>query len=87
MTLRRYARWLIPCALVVGCGGSWDEWSSELPRTRGKLTPEDAWATSAPDAGPGAFQGTRPSTNNLQGEVAGWVTTASGGNRGFVWQP
>jgi hypothetical protein len=41
----------------------------------------------APDAGPGAFQGTRPSTNNLEGEVAGWVTTATGGNRGFVWQP
>ncbi len=41
----------------------------------------------APDAGPGAFQGTRPSTNNLEGEIAGWVTTASGGNRGFVWQP
>jgi len=41
----------------------------------------------APDGGPGAFQGTRPSTNNLEGEVAGWVTTASGGNRGFVWQP
>ncbi len=41
----------------------------------------------APDAGPGAFQGTRPSTNNLEGEVAGWVITASDGNRGFVWQP
>jgi hypothetical protein len=42
---------------------------------------------NAPDGGSGAFQGTRPSTNNLEGEVAGWVTTASGGNRGFVWQP
>jgi hypothetical protein len=41
----------------------------------------------APDGGPGAFQGTRTSTNNLEGEVAGWVITASGGNRGFVWQP
>jgi hypothetical protein len=41
----------------------------------------------APDAGPGAFQGTRPSTNNLEGEVAGWVINATGGNRGFVWQP
>jgi len=41
----------------------------------------------APDGGPGSFQGTRPSTNNLEGAVAGWVTTASGGNRGFVWQP
>jgi hypothetical protein len=41
----------------------------------------------APDGGLGAFQGTRPSTNNLEGEVAGWVTNASGGNRGFVWQP
>jgi hypothetical protein len=41
----------------------------------------------APDGGPGAFQGTRPSTNNLEGEVAGWVTTATGEYRGFVWQP
>jgi hypothetical protein len=41
----------------------------------------------APDAGTGQYQGTRSSTNNARGEVAGWVTDTSGLNHGFVWVP
>ena len=39
----------------------------------------------APGAGSGAYQGTRPSTNNLFGDVAGWWIDAAGVNHGFVW--
>jgi hypothetical protein len=39
----------------------------------------------APGAGIG--QGTRPSTNNASGEVAGWWTDQSGLNHGFLWVP
>lgn len=42
---------------------------------------------NAPDAGTGQYQGTRSSTNNARGEVAGWVTDSSGLNHGFVWVP
>jgi hypothetical protein len=43
----------------------------------------------APDAGPGFGQngGTRPSTNNAEGEVAGWYIDAGGLNHGFLWIP
>jgi hypothetical protein len=41
----------------------------------------------APGAGGGANQGTRPSTNNSQGEVAGWWVDPSGLNHAFIWQP
>ena len=46
----------------------------------------------APDAAPssrmtfGLF-GTRPSTNNAEGEVAGWYMDAGGLNHGFFWIP
>jgi hypothetical protein len=30
---------------------------------------------------------TRPSTNNAEGEVAGWYTDAGGLNHGFLWIP
>jgi 3D (Asp-Asp-Asp) domain-containing protein len=53
MITRRSARRLVLLfPLALGCGSSWEQWSSEMPATRGKLTPTDAWA--APDAGPGA---------------------------------
>jgi hypothetical protein len=39
----------------------------------------------APGAGTGMFQGTRPSTNNLAGEVTGWWIDPAGLNHGFVW--
>jgi hypothetical protein len=41
----------------------------------------------APDAGGGALQGTRSSTNNVEGEVTGWYVDATGLNHGFVWRP
>jgi len=43
----------------------------------------------APDAGPGfgVNGGTRPSTNNAEGEVAGWYIDAGGLNHGFLWIP
>jgi hypothetical protein len=41
----------------------------------------------APDAGTGASQGTRPSTNNADGAVAGWYVDANNLNHGFVWHP
>jgi hypothetical protein len=40
---------------------------------------------AAPHAGTGAGQGTRPSTNNLEGDVAGWVVDGAGLLHGFVW--
>ncbi len=40
----------------------------------------------APNAGAGAFQGTRTSTNNTAGEVAGWYVDSAGLNHGFVWR-
>jgi hypothetical protein len=50
--------------------------------------PDGSFATiDALGAGTGAWQGTRPSTNNLQGEVAGWYVDANGVNHGFVWKP
>jgi hypothetical protein len=41
----------------------------------------------AAGAGTGVYQGTRPSTNNLNGEVTGWYVDANGVNHGFVWKP
>ena len=46
----------------------------------------------APDAAPSSrmtfgFFGTRPSTNNAEGEVAGWYIDAGGLNHGFLWIP
>jgi hypothetical protein len=41
----------------------------------------------APHAGTGAFQGTRPSTNNAAGAVAGWVVDGNSLYHGFLWQP
>ena len=41
----------------------------------------------APNGGTTAFQGTRPSTNNLLGSVAGWYVDENGLNHGFVWVP
>jgi hypothetical protein len=38
-------------------------------------------------AGMTAGEGTRPSTNNLQGEVTGWWVDKYGLNHGFVWVP
>jgi 3D (Asp-Asp-Asp) domain-containing protein len=52
MSTRCLVGCLIAGALAAGCGGSWDEWSSELPRTRGPVTAEDPWATRGPDGGP-----------------------------------
>jgi 3D (Asp-Asp-Asp) domain-containing protein len=43
---------LLGGALAAGCAtgnGSWDDWASELPRTRGRLTPSDPWGGA--DAG------------------------------------
>lgn len=34
-----------------------------------------------------ANQGTRPSANNIWGEVTGWWTDAAGLNHGFIWLP
>jgi uncharacterized membrane protein len=34
-----------------------------------------------------AFVGTRPSTNNVRGEVTGWFTDTTGLNHGFLWRP
>jgi hypothetical protein len=55
-------------------------------------SPRGTFATfEAPDAGTVATQpfteGTRPSTNNLQGAVTGWYIDADGLNHGFVWNP
>jgi hypothetical protein len=45
----------------------------------------------APGAAPGFVggfpAGTRPSTNNAEGEVAGWYVDSSGLNHGFLWIP
>jgi hypothetical protein len=41
----------------------------------------------APGAGTGAGQGTRPSTNNLEGVVVGWFVDANSLNHGFLWRP
>jgi len=41
----------------------------------------------AKDGGGGVYQGTRPSTNNDNTEVAGWYTDGGGLNHGFVWEP
>jgi len=41
----------------------------------------------APDAAPGSAAGTRPSTNNAEGQVAGWYIDAGGLNHGFLWIP
>jgi hypothetical protein len=49
---------------------------------QGDLAPFDA-----PHAGTGAGQGTRPSTNNAAGAVAGWVVDANSLYHGFLWQP
>jgi hypothetical protein len=49
---------------------------------------DGAFATfNAPDAGTGAFQGTRPSTNNAEGTVAGWYVDENSLNHGFRWRP
>jgi hypothetical protein len=42
-------------------------------------------AASGPDGG--LLAGTRPSTNNAEGEVAGWYVDAGGLNHGFLWIP
>jgi hypothetical protein len=39
----------------------------------------------AKGAGTSAGQGTRPSTNNLEGDVAGWWIDEYNLNHGFVW--
>ena len=39
----------------------------------------------APNAGTGPGQGTRPSTNNLEGTVTGWYIDSKGLNHGFLW--
>jgi hypothetical protein len=41
----------------------------------------------APGAGTSGYQGTRPSTNNLSGEVAGWYIDAENVYHGFLWRP
>jgi hypothetical protein len=41
----------------------------------------------APGAGAGANQGTRPSTSNMEGAVAGWWVDGNNLNHGFVWIP
>jgi hypothetical protein len=41
----------------------------------------------APDAGKDALQGTRPSTNNFDGEVAGWYIDSGNVAHSFVWKP
>jgi hypothetical protein len=41
----------------------------------------------APDAGKDAQQGTRPSTNNFDGEVAGWYIDSGNVTHSFVWIP
>jgi len=41
----------------------------------------------APDAGKSAQQGTRPSTNNFDGEVAGWYIDSGNVAHSFVWKP
>jgi hypothetical protein len=38
-------------------------------------------------AGTGPGQGTRPSVNNFEGQVAGWTIDATGVLHGFVWTP
>lgn len=38
-------------------------------------------------AGTGPGQGTRPSVNNIKGEVAGWTIDATGLLHGFLWIP
>jgi hypothetical protein len=42
---------------------------------------------AAAGAGTGAGQGTRPSTNKLEGAVTGWFIDANNLNHGFVWNP
>jgi hypothetical protein len=51
--------------------------------------PNGSFATfDAPGSGTsGALRGTRPSTNNQQGEVAGWFWDESGLGHGFLWTP
>jgi hypothetical protein len=41
----------------------------------------------APDAAPSIPPGTRRSTNNAEGEVAGWYIDVGGLNHGFLWLP
>jgi hypothetical protein len=41
----------------------------------------------APHAASGITAGTRPSTNNVEGAVAGWWIDKHGVNHGFVWLP
>jgi hypothetical protein len=49
-------------------------------------SPQGTYTTfSAKGAGTGAYQGTRPSTNNLEGDVAGWWLDPTGLTHGFVW--
>jgi hypothetical protein len=51
-------------------------------------TPRGDYATfDAPGGGKGASQGTRPSTNNLEGAVTGWFIDAQNLYHGFVWIP
>jgi 3D (Asp-Asp-Asp) domain-containing protein len=54
MRTPRFAFLLIVGPLAAGCGAtSWDDWASELPRTRGPLTASDPWGDRPPaDAGP-----------------------------------
>ncbi len=55
MRARRLVFLLILGPVAAGCGAtSWDDWASELPRTRGKLTPDDPWGARPPNAGGGA---------------------------------
>jgi hypothetical protein len=50
--------------------------------------PQGAFATfDAPGAGNLAGQGTRPSTNNAEGAVAGWFWDENGLGHGFLWIP
>lgn len=37
-------------------------------------------------AGTGTWHGTRPSTNNSAGNVAGWYIDNAGLNHGFIWK-
>jgi len=50
MSTPRLLCWLAVVPLAAGCGGGWDQWQSELPRTQGRVVPEDVWGTGA-DAG------------------------------------
>jgi 3D (Asp-Asp-Asp) domain-containing protein len=44
MSTPRLFSWLALVPLAAGCGAAWDQYESELPRTPGKVVPEDVWA-------------------------------------------